>query len=624
MCGLVGFIPSFNEEKDKFLINKMLSRIKYRGPDNTGFYRNNKIALGHHRLSIIDLKGGSQPTFDNASKDCLVFNGEIYGYKKHAKQLSDLGIKLNDLSDTEVLFKLLINFGIEKTLKKIDGMFSFAYFNSVEKSLYLVRDRAGEKPLFYSIHGKYLLFGSEVKTITDFPLFQNSLNFSAIADYLQLDYVSINKTLFKNIYKVQPGEYIKYHKGKLTSHTYWKLNQENKVKISEKEAVINLDEMIENSVKERLISDVPIGLFLSGGIDSSLIAYYSQKYSSKIESFTIKMENKSYDESKYADIVSKHLGIVNHSIFLEEKDLLDSLAVIEKKLDEPLNDPSIIPTYLVSKLARKNVKVVLSGDGADELFSGYSPFKYIFIMKLLSCYPKLVGSTIYKLFNNIPYKDNYMSILFLIKQISKGIGYKTNQQIFRWMSSFTHNDIEKISIKNFREKYLQYEDIIEFLSEKYNDINVNTHDQITQMFFENYLPNDILTKVDRASMYNSLEVRSPFLDKNIIEFASSIRNNLKVKKQTKYILRKVSNKKLPKNIVDRKKHGFAIPLARMLRSSLREKVADTLLSNNNYISNFFEKKYINKILKDHEAGVDLRKQIWSLYILEKTLENSYR
>ncbi len=623
MCGFTGFLPSINEEKDNVFISSMLNRIKYRGPDNTSIYRNDKIALGHHRLSIIDLQGGNQPSVDSHSKDCLVFNGEIYGYKKYAKRLKDLGIELRDSSDTEVLFKFLINFGVDATLKEIDGMFSFAYYCTEDKALYLVRDRAGEKPLYFSLYNDYFIFGSEIKTITDFPLFKTGLNYSSIADYLHLDYIPLNKTLFSNIQKVRPGEYIKYHKNKITSHTYWKFNQKIKNNLSEEDTIIYLEKLIEESVKQRLIADVPVGLFLSGGIDSSLIAYYGKKHSSKIESFTIKMDNTSYDESEFASIVSKHLKIKNHILLLQEKDLLSTLSDIEQKIDEPLNDPSIIPTYLVSKLAKEHVKVALSGDGADELFSGYSPFKHINIMKILSVFPKFSGELLYKIFNCISYKDNYMSNLFLIKQISKGIGYKTNQQIFRWMSSFTRNDIDKIFLNNFKDSFFKNENIINILGNNRINKKISTHDQIAKMFFENYLPNDILTKVDRASMYNSLEVRAPFLEKNIIEFSSTIPKNLKVRPNTKNILRKVCKNKLPSNIIERKKHGFAIPLSKMLRTSLKEKVNETLTSNKTKILEFVNKNQIKNILNHHYQGQDNRKIIWSLYMLEKSINNNF-
>ena len=624
MCGFAGFYPSISKEKNEIFLQLMLNEIIYRGPDNSSIFINNSIALGHHRLTIIDPQGGAQPSFDRETKDCLVFNGEIYGYKKHANYLKKIGISLLDLSDTEVLFKLLINFGIEKTLQRVDGMFSFAYYNAKEDSLYLARDRTGEKPLFYSFYKNHLLFGSEVKTITQFPLLKKKLSYEAIADYLHLDYISLDKTLIEGINKVQPGQYLKYQNNRLISRNYWKLNLKFKKDFSEKIALTKLDQLISQSVRDRLIADVPVGLFLSGGIDSSLISYYSKKFSSNIKSFTVKMHNSSYDESKYAELVSSHLNIKNHSFYLNEEDLLDSLLEIENKLDEPINDPSIIPTYLVSKFAKQHVKVVLSGDGADELFSGYSPFKYLHIIKILSRFPKSVGRFFYSLFRNIKSKDNYMNILFLITQISKGVGYNANQQIFRWLSSFTESDIKEIFSKSFFEAYSKNNNVIDYLGSNSLDTNLEIHDQIAKMFFENYLPNDILLKVDRASMYNSLEVRSPFLDKRVIEFSTLIPNKYKIKNGTKTILRKLSENKLPESIIKRRKHGFAIPLAKMLRTSLKNKVSDTLLSNNAKVLEFVKKEKLSKILDGHNKGKDNRKMIWSLYILEKCIENNLK
>ena len=243
-------------------------------------------------------------------------------------------------------------------------------------------------------------------------------------------------------------------------------------------------------------------------------------------------------------------------------------------------------------------------------------------MRFLSYFPKSFGKFFYKFFSNLNYKDNYMSLLFLIKQISKGIGYNTNQQIFRWMSSFTKNDINKVFLNNFKDAYEKNENIINFLGNNIIEKNISTHDQITQIFFENYLPNDILTKVDRASMYNSLEVRAPFLDKKIVEFSSTIKNNIKIRRNTKNILRKICKTKLPKEIVKRRKHGFAIPLSKMLRTSLKEKVNDSLTSNSTRVLDFVDKSQIQKILNSHHKGKDNRKMIWSLYMLEKSINNN--
>ena len=620
MCGFVGFSPSFSDSRNYKYVKDMLLPIKYRGPDSTDLFLNNKIALGHHRLSIVDLEGGNQPCYDRSSGDCLVFNGEIYDYKKHRKTLLRNNISVIDNSDTEVLFKFLINFGIEKTLSLIDGMFAFVFYKSKSNTIYLARDRSGEKPLFYSIFKNRILFGSEIKTISCFPGFKSAVDLSSIYSYLNLDYIPFENTLLQNINKVLPGHYIEYDHRSLSKHRYWKLNTSFKSKLSFEKSLDKLDSLLNSSVKTRLIADVPVGLFLSGGIDSSLIAYYAKKFNNDITTFTVKFSNQSYDESNYAKIVSEHLGLKNRSISISNQELLNSLESIENNIDEPINDPSIIPTYLISKFAKESVKVVLSGDGADELFSGYAPFKYIFLLKFLSIIPKSLGNAIYSYSNKLKQKDNYMSFRFLLKQVSKGFGYKSNEQIFRWMSSFSERDIKQL----FHSKYFNFcsdANIIKKLGVKYGKETKNLHDQISLMFYENYLPEDILMKVDRASMYNSLEVRSPFLDKDIVKFAFSIKNNFKIKDDNKYILRKLSTGKLPNSIVKRKKHGFALPIGEMLRTSLRDRVTDNLLSESSSISSIFNKKYVEKLLYEHGKGRDHKKKIWAIYILEKCLQN---
>ena len=621
MCGFVGYFPSLNTVTDHLYLNKMLDNIKYRGPDQTNIYSNEKIALGHHRLSIIDLKGGRQPVVEKSTGDCLVYNGEIYNLQSQRKFLQEKGIKLKEKSDTEILFKLLTKFGIKSTLERIDGMFSFVFFSVKENSIYLVRDRAGEKPLYYANYQNFLIFGSELKAVANFPHLKKNINYSAINEYLNLDYIPFSQTLISEIKKVLPGHYLKHTPSSQKIVKYWQYDLSTKNRLSYSKNLSMLDILLDNSVKNRLIADVPVGLFLSGGIDSSLIAYYCKKHSANIKTFTVRMPNKTYDEYDHALNVAKHLGLKNYHFTLNEEQLLKALFEIEKNIDEPVNDPSLLPTYLVSKLAKSHVKVALSGDGADELFSGYAPFNHIKIMTILSFLPKYLGKSLYRIFQNIRMKDNYMSLFFLLKNIAKGIGYKPEQQIFKLMSSFNDHDIKTLFSEDFNKQYFKENNFFETLCSKSQLNNLDTHDKFSSLFFNNYLCDDLLAKVDRTSMLNSLEVRAPFLEKNIISFSSSIKKKYKINGTTKYILRQLSKDKLPKKIVYRKKHGFAIPIANMLRGALKEKVTDTLTSNSASILNFTNKKALNNILEKHEKGFDNRKMIWSLYILEKSIKN---
>ena len=613
MCGFSGFTNPNSKTEDEVLLKKMMLPIKHRGPDESSIYINDKIALGHYRLSIIDIKGGKQPCIDNGNY--LLFNGEIYGYKEIAKILRKKNIPLRNNSDTEVLFKSLVHFGVEKTLKIIDGMFAFAFYEGQSNSLWLVRDPLGEKPLYY-IHNKTkTYFSSEVSGLSQI---NKKINKNAIMQYLHLDYIPFDQTLISEINKVLPGECIRINDSKITKKIYFNLNQENKNNISMNQSLEIIDQLLEKSVKERLVADVPVGVFLTGGIDTSLIRYYAKNINPDITSYTIKMENDTYDESKYAELVANTLGIKSNITEFNNSEILQSLDFIENKMDEPLGDPSILPTYLLSKFAKESVKVVLSGDGADELFCGYAPFKGINYLNLLNFIPKRMGHTLTSLMEKIPSQDNYMSYHFLLKHISRGFGYPPNQQVFRWMSPFSNNDIQKLLKRDYTEEYLHNNSWTKIIDKSKDPEIIN---DLSKIFLQHYLPNDILTKVDRASMYNGLEVRSPFLSKAIIDFSLKLPNKYKVSNGiTKLLLRRLSEKKLPNIISKRKKHGFAIPLAKMMRGSLKEKIEDTLLSKNNSLDGIFNRTNIEKTLKEHWNGIDNRKPIWAMYILHKVSE----
>ena len=621
MCGFAGFTNPHSETLAENIIKKMLHPIKHRGPDSNSIHINKKIVLGHYRLAIIDLKGGQQPRIDHENGSYLVFNGEIYGYKEQAKLLTAQGIFLKDKSDTEILFQSLKYLGVEKTLKTIDGMFAFAYYESKSDTLWLARDPVGEKPLYYSIKDNNTYFGSELSCLAACSdILPYEIDEKSLFSYLHMDYVPKDKTIISNIYKVLPGELIKIKENHVDKDFYYKINYETKINISKNNAIDQLESLLEKSIEERLVADVPVGVFLSGGIDSSLIAYYAKKYNNNVKSFTIKMASDSYDESKYAKLVANHLGIENNIAEFDDNAIIDSLKVIEDKLDEPLSDPSILPTFLLSKFAKKQVKVVLSGDGADELFCGYAPFKSINYLKALSFIPKNIGNIISLISESMPTKDAYMSYHFLLKHVSRGFGWPTYLQVFRWMSPLSDKNITTLVNKDFRPNY-NAKTIWKNLLYNQEDNKLELTDVLSKLFYDFYLPNDILTKVDRASMYNGLEVRSPFLSKSIIEFSSQLPNKYKLNhNNTKLILRELSSRILPKTISSRKKHGFAIPLAKMIRGPLKERIEDTLLSNSYPVSKYFNKPELEKLLKNHFQGIDNRKPIWAIYMLYKNTE----
>ena len=619
MCGFVGFTNPKPENISGNILKNMLHLIDHRGPDRNSFCIEKNIALGHQRLSIIDLNGGNQPRGDNDAK--LVYNGEIYGYLELAKTLRSKGILLKDNSDTEILFQLLKLYGVEKTLTMIDGMFSFAFYEIKNDTLWLARDPMGEKPLYYSVKEDGIIFGSEISSLMPAlnPI-KHTIDESALISYLHLDYIPHEKTILSNIRKVMPGQIIKYKNNSIKKSFYTNSKFNNNIHKSFKSPTEQLDKLLNQSVKDRLIADVPVGVFLSGGIDSSLIAYYAKKNNNSIKSYTIKMDSNSYDESAYAKLAAQKLGIDNKIAEFDNNSILNSLEIIEKKLDEPLSDPSILPTFLLSQFARKEVKVALSGDGADELFCGYAPFKAIKFLFILALFPKAFGNFITNVTESIPSKDAYMSLHFLIKHVSRGLGWPSYQQVFRWMSPLSDRNISNILNQETAAK-MDVKNTWDNLLKSNNYKNKDITNILSKQFQEFYLPNDILTKVDRASMLNSLEVRSPFLAKSIVNFSNTLPNEFKVKNnQTKVILRQIASNILPKNISSRKKHGFAIPLAQMIRGPLKEKIEDTLLSNNILISRYFNKEKLEILLKDHSRGIDNRKPIWAIYMLYKNIE----
>ncbi len=615
MCGFSGFTLPNSIKNNREVLYRMMSPIAHRGPDESSIHVDDKIALGHYRLSIIDIKGGKQPCIDQLSNNYLLFNGEIYGYKNNADFLRQNNIQLRDNSDTEVLFQSLIHFGVDKTIKMIDGMFAFAFYEGKTDTLWLARDSMGEKPLYYYYNNENVFFSSEVSGLAQF---NQNINKNALMQYLHLDYIPFNKSILNGIEKVLPGEVIKISKSKMIKNQYFKINQNNKSDITLNQSIETLDQLLKSSVKDRLIADVPVGVFLSGGVDSSLISSYAKNINPNISSFTIKMENDTYDESNYAKLVADELGIKNNIAEFNNSEILKSLEFIEDKMDEPLSDPSILPTYLLSKFAKESVKVALSGDGADELFCGYSPFKVANYLNIMKLFPKKSGQILSSFMENIPSKDNYMSYHFLLKHVSRGFGWPPMQQVFRWMSPFSDRNLHNLLDQDFVNEYLYNNswDSILPINKSQNAIN-----DLSQIFIQHYLPNDILTKIDRASMHNGLEVRSPFLSKSIIDFSFKLPNQYKVKKgQTKLILKELSKKHLPEIIRKRKKHGFAIPLSKMIKGPLKEKIEDTLLTSNNKLNDIFIRKNIEKILNDHWRGIDNRKPIWAVYMLYKTTE----
>jgi asparagine synthase (glutamine-hydrolysing) len=606
MCGYFGAVNS-NVVLEKKLLK---SYLNYRGPDEQNVYDNDNIFIIHNRLKIIDLKGGQQPIKNN-NGNILSYNGEIYNFKKIQKEF--LNCKVNFTSDTELLFYLLNNIGVERTCEIIDGMYSFYFYEKKTNASYLCRDISGQKPIYYFYENNELIFSSEILPI--FKIKKNlDISIENIKKYLMMDYFPREQTIFSKIKKVLPGHIYKFR-----DNCIKKIGFKNKLSLKNDINKNNsIDDILRTSINDCLISDVPIGVLLSGGIDSSLISVIANEYKKDIPTFSMTFENKSYDESEYINFLTKEKGLNNKQFKLSESDMKIGMNEVLSKLDEPFSDPSLISTYLISKFAKQYVKVALTGDGADELFGGYPNFRISKLSKIISLFPNKLSEIIRKIINNnIQNSEKYMNIGYLLKQISFGLGKKPMFQSNYFMSTFSEDDLTALYNSSFNEKEV-FEDINDLFLDYETDDNINRTQHI---FFNSYLPDNILFKSDRCSMYNSLELRAPFLTNAMISFSSQLKSSKKTNLlNNKIILKKLSKKYLPKKIIERKKHGFALPLKNLITNNFSS-IKSEIIENKKL--DFLNLKVMNEILENKSHNIiNNQKKIWSLFILSKVL-NKY-
>lgn len=632
MCGIVGFTrdQTHSPVTDAATVRRMLSAIRYRGPDGEGIHVDDHVAFGHLRLAIVDLEGGRQPRIDCNTGDALIFNGEVYGYKSLAAELTAAGVRLADHSDTEVLFRLLQRDGIASTLEKIDGMFAFAFLEGRTGRLHLVRDRFGEKPLYYVERNRTLIFGSEPRALLTHPLAQTlPVDLGAVSTYLTFEYLPGTRSLRAGLKKLAAGHRLEYSQGQHpTIITYWQPHPDERgiVRIgdSEAERLERLDVLLNETVRDRLVADVPVGVFLSGGIDSSLVAALISKHSSGLSAFTVSMPHSDYDEAPAAIALADKLGLQHEVVELDDAALLRAFDAITRRMDEPLADSSLLATWVVSHAARQRVTVALGGDGADELFAGYLNFPTNRAARILARIPPLAGRALRGALDAVPHGSSYMSYDFLLRQISHGFGIQPSQQWAACMQPFAPEEAAALWQPYARVAANESsEDPIASRLETRGRRPWSTSELI-YLFATTYLPEDILQKVDRASMYVSLEVRSPFLARGFAEYVMSLPARDKLRGlETKHLLRKLASRYLPRETVERKKHGFAVPLARLLRGALKGPVGEALLGHSSPLGEWFRRETIEKLWAQHQSLTrDHRKKIWTLFCLSTALVNT--
>lgn len=623
MCGIAGVIL-FNNKEQSFIskIELAISKLNFRGPD---FQKNKKLSekvcFAHARLSIIDVSdSANQPMSAFNGRYTIVFNGEIYNFKAIKEELIALGASFETNSDTEVLLKSYHYFGKE-CLQKLNGFFAFAIYDKEKNTSFIARDRLGIKPLLYRKTENSFLFASEMKAIVEFG-FEKKLDYSSMHEYFQYNYIPYPNSIFEDIKKLEPAHYIFIDENnnveKKQYYSIPKISNNNYSFSSYENAQKELKTQLENSVKLRMVSDVPLGTFLSGGIDSSVITAIASKYKKDLNTFSVGFsDNPYFDETKYAELVAK-MHKTNHSVFyLSNKDLFENLNSILDYIDEPFADSSAIPVYILSKKTREKVTVSLSGDGADEMFGGYNKHFAEWKIRQKSLVNSLVSS-FHPLWKIMP-KSRNSKLTNIFRQLDRfAIGYnlKNEKRYLRWCA-FAPNSYSKSLIKKpiDNKKLEERKKLVNsFFSEK-GDLNESLYADMHQV-----LVNDMLTKVDSMSMANSLEVRTPFLDHNLVDFAFKIPPKFKVsKKGRKTILKDAFRNELPKELYTRNKMGFEIPLLQWFQTDLKSLIFDDLLSEN-FIKeqNLFNIEEINRLKHKLFSSnpEEVHAQIWALIVFQ--------
>lgn len=573
MCGISGFFSPeglFSEED----LENMINAQNHRGPDSNGKLLEGKVGLGHNRLSILDLsERGAQPMISSDGRYIIVYNGEVYNYNEIASQLKyevNADFQLQSSSDTEVILEAFAAYGIE-AVKYLNGMFAFAVYDRKQEELYLVRDRIGIKPLYYYWDGKNLVFSSELKTFRKMDRLHLEVNYDVLPQYLNLGYIPAPFTIYKNCFKLQPGNYLKVNKDGIAKEVYWKLSDKISQGVieNEKQAMVIISDLLASSVQYQLKSDVPFGVFLSGGIDSSLVTASAVKLSgTKINTFSIGFENQKFNEAVYAKKVADYLGTNHHEFTVTVNDALDALDEYMESYGEPFADSSGIPTLMVSRLAKKHVTVVLSGEGGDELFHGYGAYNWAqrFSNPLLFHSRFVIASLLRQSSSD---RNRRAADMFSLKNSTSLRTHIFSQEQY----FFSENEIldlvsDKFISSDKAEKMLSY--VNDHFKNEMKSVarRLNGGEQQALFDLTYYLPDNLLVKVDRASMRYSLETRVPYLDHRLVEQAINLRSNLKDKPVPKYILKEILYQYLPKEFFDRPKQGFSIPMKDWLNNEM--------------------------------------------------------
>ena len=618
MCGIAGFVESsttpapFGADTSRTLVHRMCDVIRHRGPDDEGVWVADGVALGMRRLSIIDLSTGHQPIHNEDQTVWIVFNGEIYNFRELRRELEAAGHRFYTSSDTEVIVHAYEQWG-KGAITRLRGMFGLAIWDTRSRTLLVARDRIGIKPMYYATANQRLYFGSELKSLLEAPDLPRDLDAGALDHYLSFLYTPRDGSIFKSIRKLPPGHLMTWSDGRLEVEQYWQMSATETFAGSEQEAVEQLRAVLSDAVRSHMISDVPLGAFLSGGVDSSLVVgLMSELSSARVKTFSIGFDEPAFDELEHARRVADHFGTEHHEFVVQP----DGVSILDKLIshfDEPFADSSAIPTWYVSEMARRHVTVVLSGDGGDELFGGYDrylPHPRVAAFDRYS--PRALRRVAALAARRLPHGVRGKNFLRHVGRDDQG----------RYLDAirFFGADEKPTLLTAELQRAIDGPDPETRLARHFERLApLPWPSQMMRFDAETYLPEDILTKVDRMSMAHSIESRVPLLDNDVIAFAATLPAAMKIKNgRRKHVLKEVAATLLPRGIIDRKKQGFGVPLGTWFRGHLRELFADTLLSPTALQRGYFQPAFVNRLVAEHLAGTrDHTLRLWQLLVFER-------
>lgn len=624
MCGIAGIITSPDRRPDQAIIKKMTDAIIHRGPDESGIYIAGGIGLGHRRLSIIDIKSGQQPMTSTDGHVTIVYNGEIYNFAEIRTELESKGYHFNTRCDTEVILYAYHAWGPD-SVERFRGMFAYVIYDNRSKRVFMTRDRLGIKPLFYAPVGeKTILFGSELKALTAHPDFVKNLRPESMEDYFSLGYVAEPHTIYKNVFKLEPGHsiIIDLQTGHMKKTQYWNLQFTGDYQGSFEDARNELAERVQEATRIRMVADVPLGAFLSGGVDSgAVVAHMAEMSDNPVNSCSIGFSDPGFDETDYASQVAQKYKTNHWSRTVDPGDY----SLVEKLIDiydEPYADSSALPTYRVCELAREKVIVALSGDGGDENLAGYRRYQLqMFEQKIRGIFPESLRKPVFGFLGKIYPKADWAPRVFRAKTTFQGLARDHVESYFHGVSIIKGDMRDKLFSRRLKNSLQGYNTLALF---KDYGANAGSDDPLSVLQYidiKTYLVGDILTKVDRASMAHSLEVRVPLLDHELVEWIATLPSHFKLRGgEGKYIFKKSLEGRLPNNILYRPKMGFGVPLGKWFRNELKQNIRDAVLSERMMDSGFFEAGYLRTLVDHHQSGLrDYSAPLWTLMMFDQFL-----